>query len=352
MLQSLRTNVGILLGPLARRWTGASPRILMYHRFGEHYPEALRPAEFELHLKYIRKHFSPLRLDRLLALLAGGEPPPPRAVVLTVDDGYRDFLEHAYPLLSRYEVPATLFVVSKFSQGDFWLWIDRLRYAFEHTDASELRIMEGDAWVRVGLETAGARLTAWRHAANRCKRLSDVERNAYVADCERQLGVQLPISPTGTYAPLLWPDLRSLDPQLVEIGSHTRTHPILSTCTDAVVTQEIQQSKREIEAALGRPVASFCYPNGMPEDIDARAISAVAEAEYTGAVVAYGGLTGQEVNRFTLPRLSAYAGFRSMRNQLNGVTHLLTRGMRAPIGLLARGSVATQSQKPGLEQVP
>ncbi|HUI61893.1 MAG TPA: polysaccharide deacetylase family protein [Steroidobacteraceae bacterium] len=326
MLQSIRTNIGVLLGPLARRWTAASPRILMYHRFGQDYPGALGVEELELHLRYIRTNFCPLRLDRLIAMLASGEPPPSRAVALTVDDGYRDFLDHAYPLLARYEVPATLFVVSRFLQGDFWLWIDRLRYAFEHTEAAEFRIMGGEDSVRVGLSTVDSRLHAWRQTVAHCRRLSDAERNASVARCEELLGVRLPSSPPGTYAPLLWEDLRQMDPQLVEIGSHTRTHPILSTCNDAAVTEEICQSKLEIEAELGRSVASFCYPNGMPEDIDARAVRAVAQAGYAGAVVAYGDLTGRGENLLTLPRLSAFSGFRSMRNQLNGVTHLATRG--------------------------
>ncbi len=321
MLQKVRTTVGGLLGPLARRWTAAKPRVIMYHRFGPRAP-SISTEDLEIHLRYIRESFNPIRLDTLLGMLVAGETPPPRSVVLTVDDGYRDFLEVAYPVLRRYEVPATVFVVSQFMRGDFWLWFDRLRFVFENAAAQDFSVIGPDGPVRLKLDSPESRSSAWDRVMTRCLRLAPAERAAYVAACEAAAGMQVPERPSGKFAPLSRADIEEMDPRIIEIGSHTRTHPILSGCTDAEVIDEIAGSKAEIEAALGRRVATFCYPNGLSEDFDPRSERAVDAAGYLGAVTAFGGLVCKRANRLALPRMSAYRGFNSMRNELNGVQHL------------------------------
>lgn len=321
MLQKVRTTVGGLLGPLARRWTAANPRVIMYHRFGPQAPY-ISTEDLEVHLRYIRESFNPVRLDALLETIVAGEPPPQRAVVLTVDDGYKDFIKVAYPLLRRYEVPATVFVVSRFMRGDFWLWFDRLHYIFEQAPGPDFRVEGPDGPVRLTLDSPQSRHRAWDQVMTRCLRLTPETRDAYVAACEAASGVRVPDAPSGPYAPLSPEDIQEMDPHIVQIGSHTRTHPILSGCNDAEVVTEIAGSKAEIEAAIGRRVVSFCYPNGMSGDFDPRAERAVDEAGYLGAVRAYGGMVFPNANRLALPRMSAYRGFKSMRNELNGVRQL------------------------------
>ena len=72
MLQKVRTTVGGLLGPIARRWTAAHPRVIMYHRFGTQ-PSAISAEDLEIHLRYIRESFNPMRLDTRLGMLVAGE---------------------------------------------------------------------------------------------------------------------------------------------------------------------------------------------------------------------------------------------------------------------------------------
>jgi len=74
--------------------------------------------------------------------------------------------------------------------------------------------------------------------------------------------------------------LSGLDPRLVEIGSHSRTHPQLSQCDDAGLDAELRGSKGDLEAWLGRPVRHFAYPSG---DHDARVVAAVKRAGYESA---------------------------------------------------------------------
>jgi peptidoglycan/xylan/chitin deacetylase (PgdA/CDA1 family) len=90
--------------------------ILCYHRFG---PRAntltVTPAAFEAQLAWLAKNgYTVVALDRLPAFLEGREPLPKKAVVITIDDGYRSTYEIAFPLLRKHGFPATVFLYSDF----------------------------------------------------------------------------------------------------------------------------------------------------------------------------------------------------------------------------------------------
>jgi peptidoglycan/xylan/chitin deacetylase (PgdA/CDA1 family) len=65
--------------------------------------------------------------------LSQAGPLPEHAVAITVDDGYRDFLAHAHPVFSKYEIPVTVFPVSDFLDKRTWLWWDQVEYLFKQT---------------------------------------------------------------------------------------------------------------------------------------------------------------------------------------------------------------------------
>lgn len=88
--------------------------VLCYHRFGSGNSKMIvSPERFEAQLAWLaREHYKVLRLGELQAFLEGRAALPARSVLITVDDGYDSFHRHAFPLLRKYGMPATLFVVS------------------------------------------------------------------------------------------------------------------------------------------------------------------------------------------------------------------------------------------------
>lgn len=100
-----------------RRLT-SSTAVLMYHAFAEHEEPASRyvvPARrFAAQLRWLKRlGFRPLTLEQYLVCLRERRLPPPRAVVITIDDGYADARTVALPILRRYGFPATVFVVTQ-----------------------------------------------------------------------------------------------------------------------------------------------------------------------------------------------------------------------------------------------
>jgi len=93
------------------------------------------------------------------------------------------------------------------------------------------------------------------------------------------------------------------DSGLIEIGSHSATHPILSSITDDESREELRRSRAEIEEGMGRGVSAFCFPNGLPGDFRPSQVRQVEDAGYTCSVTADFGMVKSGGDRFQLPRI-------------------------------------------------
>jgi len=95
-----------------RLGANCSARILSYHSIGDHPadPYAVRTEDFANQMAYLAERFTVLSMDQLADRLGEEKPLPPRAVAVTLDDGYRDSYTQAYPILARLGIPATIFL--------------------------------------------------------------------------------------------------------------------------------------------------------------------------------------------------------------------------------------------------
>ena len=99
--------------------------------------------------------------------------------------------------------------------------------------------------------------------------------------------------------------LRELSAAGIEIGSHGRNHRDLSICSEAELHEEIAGSKADLEAVLGTPVRTFCYPYGR---LNARAASAVRAAGYLAAVSIHRHPGARQGDLWALPRMIVNPG--------------------------------------------
>lgn len=307
-------------------------RVLMYHRFsrGDEFRQ-LRIDAFEAHLKYLLQHYRPTPLAEVTRHFAARKPLPPYTVVITVDDGYKDFYETAYPVLRQYQVPATVYVVTEFIGGRFWLWFDAIHWLVHAAAPGRYEITVEGKRLDASLGEAGSRNTLWETFADNCIGLHADRRWVAIQALAAALALQLPPAPTPAYAAMTWDELRKLDRTLIEVGAHTRTHPILSACSPQEQEQEILGSKREIEAQLGAPVSAFCYPNGQATDFTPHTVDIVRRGAFENAVLAYGGIADMGHDVLKIPRISPPDDLEQFRNTIDGVERLMQglRGRRA-----------------------
>lgn len=257
--------------------------------------------------EHLRRHYRPVTMKQVAAALHAGEVLPSKAVAITVDDGYRDFLLHAYPVFREFDIPATVFLVSDFIDGKGMLWWDRLAYAFHSSTRDAISFNCNGSPRHIQLDRSRSREQA-RVLVGELKKLPNAERTVVIDEVIAALAVSEPQTPPAEFAPLTWDEIRMLAESNVEFGAHTRTHPILSSLAGREETlAEIAYSRDRVAAELGFPVLHFCYPNGRDDDIGEEAVRVTRECGFQTAVTTTPGTNriGHGAEWWRLKRLGA-----------------------------------------------
>lgn len=254
-----------------------------------------------------------------------------RFVCLTFDDGYRDTLRIAYPILQAEGAPFAVYVATSFPDrlGELWwlaleaviarneriaLMIDGRNCTFDCADAAEKRALY-------------AELYWWLRA-----RPTEAEMRDAVRDLATRYGVNIPAFCEDLC--MSWQELAELaaDP-LVTIGAHTVSHPMLAKLPEKSARSEMDLSRSVIEAALGRRPEHFSFPIGDRTSAGPREFKLAAELGFKTAVTTRPGvLFPEHRERLTaLPRISLngeYQRLRYVRVLLSGSATAMWNGFR------------------------
>lgn len=236
-----------------------------------------------------------------------------RFVCLTFDDGYRDNLIHAYPILKRHGVPFAIYVPTSFPDrlGDLW-WLTL--EAVIATNARIALVMNGETR-HFECRSAGEKREAFAALYWWLRSLeSEEELRRIVGDLASRYGVD-PAARCDELC-LTWAELGALaaDP-LVTIGAHTVNHMMLKKCAEGVVRREMQMSASVIEAALGRRPRHFSYPVGDPTSAGPREFAIASSLGFKTAVTTRPGVLFPEHRDHltALPRISLNGEFQRLR---------------------------------------
>lgn len=277
---------------------GASRLIVLgYHNVGPtwRWPDA-RPGDFARQMAWLARTTTVLPLDTALADLVAGRPLPPRAVALTFDDGYRDNLVHAVPVLHRYGLPATVFLVPGFLSHKVHAWWERLAWALHTTSAPSLEF-EGTV---LPLGDAGARA----HALGVVE--ASLKQHTLAVRHERLEDVVATLEPPGDLHPgelyMDWDEARRLVGAGISVGSHTMSHAILARETAADQQQDLRECRESLRRELGVEVRALAYPNGQKGDFDATTVDAARASGHEFAVTTRGRVTTSGTSPFEVPR--------------------------------------------------
>jgi peptidoglycan/xylan/chitin deacetylase (PgdA/CDA1 family) len=279
-------NIALKLGALrvARFLTRKRPRIFMYHSFSESgAPGTVSQSEFEWQVDIIKRHFNPITLIELTNLINQKKKIPNNTIVLTIDDGYKNFYDIAYPILKKYNVPATFFVATGFINKELWLWPDQLKWLIKSNENKPCCIMFKDYKFTI----EGKYQSDWQKINDFCLSITDTEKHECIIFIAKQLSIELPTKAPDLYAPCSWIELDEMEKQGIEIGGHTITHPSLPQVTDDAAIDEIKGCLTEINRKLGNKERTFCYPNGSPKDYNERIKLITKEAGFLSAVTAF-----------------------------------------------------------------
>lgn len=270
---------GFRISRIARRYY---PRILMYHRvLPAENTHAISPEVFELQVEYLKRYFRVVSVNQLVNEAASGKLKP-YTLALTFDDGHQDFYAHAWPILRKYDLPASLYVTTGFVDQQCWLWPDLLRYLLDSTKKHDL-VIEGIGALFIG---KNHNHTTWSILGDLCLKLEAGVRVAFLEDLARRLNVTVPPQPLPPFAPVSWDQLREMHKEGLDIGSHSVSHPIFSSLTNEELHSELALSRKRIFEEIGEAPKGICYPNGMARDVTTT-VEQKAKQFYSYGLVAY-----------------------------------------------------------------
>jgi peptidoglycan/xylan/chitin deacetylase (PgdA/CDA1 family) len=320
-------------------WVGGVGAILTLHhvrpprsdRFQPNHLLEVTPRFLTRVVKYLqRSGLDLVSLDEMHRRLTEGDFHH-RFVCLTFDDGYRDTLQYAYPILSEARVPFAIFVATSFADrlGELW-WL-----------ALEAVIARND---RIGLIIDGSNRTFDCATTGEKRALyeelywwlrkhpTEAELRAVIRNLAACYSVD--IKAFGAELCMDWEELSKLaaDP-LVTIGAHTVNHAMLAKLPKETVRSEIDISRSVIEAALAVRPQHLSYPVGDRTSAGPREFAIAAELGFKTAVTTRPGVLFPQHRRHltALPRISLngeYQQMRYVRVLLSGAATAMWNGFR------------------------
>lgn len=255
--------------------------------------------------------FDIISMDDVADRLKAGDEARPFAV-FTLDDGYKDNRDFAYPVFKRHNAPFTIYVAADFADGRGDLWWLTLQEALSILPEVTLDIDGVDR--HFALATPEQKDRAFHIIYWWLRSLDETLARAITHRLSRDAG----FDPKAFCRDLVmtWDELRALaaDP-LVTIGAHTATHYALAKLTDAQVRDEMTTSARRIESEMGRPCLHFSYPYGCEKSAGEREFRIARELGFQTAVTTRKGLLHSDHadDLFALPRLSLNGDFQDTR---------------------------------------
>jgi len=219
--------------------------ILMFHHISARLLDLplsnVPPEKFEKIMRYLlTKGFKIISLSQLAEHLENRGEPPRKSVVITFDDGLKNNYLYAYPILRKYDLPATIFLTT-------------------------------------GLIESKIEITSFSKTWN-------------------DIFSKFPEEGS----PLSWEEIREMSENGIEFGAHTVTHPRLTRIPLGKAKEEIEQSKKEIEDKIGKEVKHFAYPYG---DFNEALIEIVRETGFLSAVTGALSPVTKEANLYAMGRL-------------------------------------------------
>ncbi len=230
----------------------------------------------------------------------------------TLDDGYKDNRDYAFPVFKKFGVPFTIYVPTDFAEGRGDLWWLTLEEALRSMQSVTLE-MNGTRRT-FNLATAAGKDAAFQDIYWWLRQMPEDRARAVTHRLAREAG----FDHTELCSRLVmnWDELRDFarDP-LVTIGAHTHTHYALAKLNLDAARREIAESVARISAEFGKPCRHFSYPYGCELSAGEREFELARELGVATAVTTRKGLlhTSHKDSMTALPRLSLNGDFQDAR---------------------------------------
>jgi peptidoglycan/xylan/chitin deacetylase (PgdA/CDA1 family) len=285
--------------------------ILFYHRVIDlkemaYFPQSgmwVSRKTFDLHMRYLKQNANVIKLEELIRKVLNKEEVEPKTCAITFDDGWRDNYVHAYPVLRKYELPATIFLATGFIGTSKIFWPEEacclMRYIMRNGELTHLLGEENDIFRKA--------IREFRDLEERIdfiieemKKLGIEEIREVVRKLREIWGKGSPFKSRGV---LSWDEVGEMSMNDIAFASHGVSHRILTRIDEDEVMFEVKKSFEELASRQVGFLPYFCYPNGNYNEEIKRCLAAVG---YECAFGSHRGFFNPRQDVFAIPRIGIH----------------------------------------------
>ena len=240
-------------------------KIFLFHRVSPKRDplwDPISPERFDSIIRYITKTHYVVSLENQILSNKDELKISKKLAAIVFDDGYKDFLEYALPILKKYNCPSSMYIVTDCVNKQAPPWTYILDYHFLNSEKLEIKL-------NIDLLPKALQINTFSNLNSKLSFAKDFK--LYLKKIVNSKRVQLYQQAIESFNDvnipsdlmLSWNDLKQIKKESVEIGSHTVTHPLLAQLEDeSEITEEIKGSGIIIQQQLGHFPKTISYPVG------------------------------------------------------------------------------------------
>ena len=274
---------------------------------------------FREQMAYLKKKsYQFVTLTELMKKLKNNEPVG-KCVALTFDDGFQNVIDNAYPIMKEFGVKGCVYVISSLPGTGELLWTDLVESVIRNCEPGNFIFNFCGSDVVYRLESTSSYHDTMRDIKAKLRSIPDAQMKEHLK--------QFQSKPLGNVSKEFrlsnWQQLKELDPAILEVGCHTRTHPNCANFTlKEQFEEELHRSKIDIEKNVGNPARHFCYPGGTFND---ETIKYLKEYEFLSATTIEPAFIDSSANPFTLKRIFVGANLLFFKATVSGSYYALSK---------------------------
>lgn len=302
--------------------------ILFYHGITENEgylnPYHIPKSKFEKQILYLKKKkYNFISLMNWINIIKTKQKLKNNNVIITFDDGYKNVIDNAYPILIQHGIKGCLYIVSYIIGTNQFLWSDFIDVFLRNYEKPKFRFIIKGKQIEYPLNSENEINKSIHKIQLKLTSLKDSERLAYLEQFNKPNKINGFKKTKKDYFLANWKDIKNLARNILEIGSHTKTHPNLNKISnDKELTSELSDSKVIIEKKIGYPVKHLCYPHGAYNE---KVIQKAKELGYLTGVTGDRGFNTINTDLFQLKRMMGYNDFTLFKANISGLYLFLNK---------------------------
>jgi peptidoglycan/xylan/chitin deacetylase (PgdA/CDA1 family) len=256
---------------------------------------------------YIRKYYNIISLQKFVESLKEGKIPE-RSVVITFDDGFADNYHFAYPILKKFQIPATIFLTTEAIDNRKPIWIQKLNYLVNEFGVDEIigKIRDSSkyAYFERSIGSGNSDNVSPKQLEQFLTyKIAKNHRQEFLTELYSEFDISMEDIFSSKSVFLSWEEIKKMQADGICFGNHGKSHTPFSVLSKDDQIAEVLNSKSTIVQHLDQDFMPFAYPFGQKRDFTNVTKQIVDEAGHSCILTAMSTLNHANTSRMELGRI-------------------------------------------------